>query len=252
MTFWTICYYDNADNYAGFATSPGDVVTKPRILSDTSMSTQSVSQGPSPDNKGGASRNKSISLRKQSREESRGSIRPSSAYVSLNDDLSRKRRQMKRRADIHNAFLMGPSLMMMLGSLCSYWTGTSAQALMELAKNVASPEPDMTASSWCVLTLPGCVAALLLAYFYLSWVHVLPYEPDETNIEHSAAVQNAFTKLKALGTPSLAGALIVHGAVLALVMCVPAGYIGIDIRCLAFMYRTPPTSTCSINVAKNQ
>ncbi|XP_065282004.1 uncharacterized protein [Dermacentor albipictus] len=214
-----------ADEYAAYV--PGDVVTKPRILSDTSLSTQSVSQAPSPDHK--ATR-KSISLRKQSREESRGSIRPSSACVSLNDDLSRKRRQMRRRADIHNAFLMGPSLMMMLGSLCSYWTGTSAQALMELAKNVASPEPDMTASSWCVLTLPGCVAALLLAYFYLSWVHVLPYEPDETNIEHSAAVQNAFAKLKALGTPSLAGALIVHGAVLALVMCVPAGYIGIDIR----------------------
>ncbi|XP_075743720.1 uncharacterized protein LOC142802621 [Rhipicephalus microplus] len=131
---------------------------------------------------------------------------------------------------------MGPSLMIMLGSLCSYWTGPFAEAFSELAKrnapgwrrNVTSP--DMTASSWCVLTLPGCVAALCVAYFYLSWAHVLPYEPDDSNMEISAAVQNASTKLKALGAPSLAGALVVHGTVLALVMCVPAGYIGIDIR----------------------
>ncbi|KAL1430167.1 hypothetical protein MTO96_015370 [Rhipicephalus appendiculatus] len=185
-----------ADEYAAY--EPGDVVTKPRILSDTSGSTQSVSQAP--ETKGDSL----ISLRRQSRDQP-CPRRSSSTY------------------DIHNAFLMGPSLMMMLGSLCSYWTGPSAEAFSELAKNAASPEPDMTASSWCVLTLPGCVAALLLAYFYLSWVHVLPYEPDDSNMEHSAAVQNALTKLKALGAPSLAGALIVHGAVLALVMCVPAG-----------------------------
>ncbi|XP_077508803.1 uncharacterized protein LOC144120280 [Amblyomma americanum] len=125
---------------------------------------------------------------------------------------------------------MGPSLMTVLGSLCSYWTGPAADALTALAKSVPSPEADMTASSWCVLTLPGCVAALLVAYCYLSWAHVLPYEPEDTNTEHSAAVQTAFTKLKALGTQSLAGALAVHGFVLCLVMCVPAGYIGGDIR----------------------
>ncbi|KAH6933513.1 hypothetical protein HPB50_015849 [Hyalomma asiaticum] len=60
---------------------PGDVVTKPRILSDTSVSTQSVSQAATPENKGVP--RKSISLRKQSREDSRGSIRHSSTYGIL-------------------------------------------------------------------------------------------------------------------------------------------------------------------------
>ncbi|KAH7955955.1 hypothetical protein HPB52_005282 [Rhipicephalus sanguineus] len=59
-----------ADEYAAYV--PGDVVTKPRILSDTSVSTQSVSQAATPENKG-VSR-KSVSLRRQS-------VRHSSTYV---------------------------------------------------------------------------------------------------------------------------------------------------------------------------
>ncbi|KAK8774861.1 hypothetical protein V5799_010605 [Amblyomma americanum] len=135
-----------ADKYAAYV--PGDVVTKPRILSDTSASNQSaVSVLAAPDHRPGAA--KTISLRKTWREESRGA-RPSAAQAAINEEFLKRKRQTS--------------------------------------------------------------------------------EPEDTNTEHSAAVQTAFTKLKSLGTPSLAGALVVHCSVLVLVMCVPAGYIGSDIR----------------------
>lgn len=56
------------------------------------------------------------------------------------------------------------------------------------------------------------------------------HEPDNMNFEHTTIMQNAFLKLKELGIPSDAGALTLHTATFVLIMCVPAGYIGLDIR----------------------
>ncbi|XP_077535668.1 uncharacterized protein LOC144147413 isoform X2 [Haemaphysalis longicornis] len=50
------------------------------------------------------------------------------------------------------------------------------------------------------------------------------------NFEHAATMQNAFLKLKALGIRSDAGFFTLHTAAFVLIICVPAGYIGLDIR----------------------
>ncbi|XP_077534354.1 uncharacterized protein LOC144146266 [Haemaphysalis longicornis] len=153
-----------AHEYASYV--PGDVVTKPRIVPDASPPTMSMSVG--------QPRRGSISLRKGSRGESRTSTRwPPAANASVNEEMTRRDRQWQRRVDVHNAFLLGPALMIVLGSVSSYWTGPSFYAFQELAKTLA-PEKKITAISWCVMTLPGSLLSVVLCFLYLSWASVQP------------------------------------------------------------------------------
>ncbi|KAL3229405.1 hypothetical protein MRX96_023592 [Rhipicephalus microplus] len=61
--------------------------------------------------------------------------RPAGSFASLR----RKKQLSSDRADVHNAFLLGPSLVTMLGNICSFHTGGNKSALKIVYG--ADPEP---------------------------------------------------------------------------------------------------------------
>ncbi|XP_075542411.1 uncharacterized protein LOC142576256 [Dermacentor variabilis] len=109
--------------------------------------------------------------------------------------LRRKKNVTSDRLDVHNAFLLGPSLMTMLGNICSFHAGGNRRAL-KIVSNAFEATAEGTggpvnATVWAIITLPGAVLALIICTTVIWFVHVRPHEPDPLSPENVTVMRAA-------------------------------------------------------------
>ncbi|XP_065288964.1 serine-rich adhesin for platelets-like isoform X2 [Dermacentor albipictus] len=132
--------------------------------------------------------------------------RPSMLGSRIADQLASLRRKenvTSDRMDVHNAFLLGPSLMTMLGNICSFHAGGNRRAL-KIVSNAFEATGEgtggtMNTSVWAIITLPGAVLALIICTTVIWFVHVRPHEPDPLSPENVAVMRAAQERSAARG-----------------------------------------------------
>ncbi|KAH7959695.1 hypothetical protein HPB49_013120 [Dermacentor silvarum] len=114
--------------------------------------------------------------------------------------VGRKKKVTSDRVDVHNAFLFGPSLMTMLGNICSFHAGGNRRAL-KIVSNAfeATAEGPVNTSTWAIVTLPGAVLALIICTTVIWFIYVRPHEPDPLSSDNLAVMRAAQERSAARG-----------------------------------------------------
>ncbi|KAH6934103.1 hypothetical protein HPB50_020041 [Hyalomma asiaticum] len=96
------------------------------------------------------------------------------------------------RMDVHNAFLLGPSLMTVLGNICSFHEGGNKRALRVAChvEGVTAQHPVNTIT-WAIVTLPGAILALVTCTTVIWLLYVRPHEPSPLSPENLAVIRAA-------------------------------------------------------------
>ncbi|KAL3244887.1 hypothetical protein MRX96_018476 [Rhipicephalus microplus] len=113
--------------------------------------------------------------------------------------LDAKRRQpqaflVRARLDVHDAFLMGPSLISVMGGICSFHTSGNRRALTIIALASEGTEQPMTGVKWAIVTLPGVVLALVICSTAIWLLYIRPHEPAPQSVENLAVIRAAQQK----------------------------------------------------------
>ncbi|XP_075539813.1 uncharacterized protein LOC142574662 [Dermacentor variabilis] len=104
----------------------------------------------------------------------------------------RKRKVRSVRTDVHNAFLLGPSLMTVLGNICSFHEGGNQSALRVACHVVQeTSQPPVNTFMWAIVTLPGAVLALVTCTTVIWLLYVRPHEPPSLSPENVAVIRSA-------------------------------------------------------------
>ncbi|XP_064459983.1 uncharacterized protein LOC135370209 [Ornithodoros turicata] len=103
----------------------------------------------------------------------------------------------RQRTDLHNAFILGPSLMAVLGNISSALSIPAQEAFNKM--HVEAHREQLTCGHWFILTLPGSLLAFTFVYIYLYYDHLSRYEAGVNSDEHLAVTDHAQHKLKYLG-----------------------------------------------------
>ncbi|KAL1424871.1 hypothetical protein MTO96_019734 [Rhipicephalus appendiculatus] len=96
------------------------------------------------------------------------------------------------RMDVHNAFLLGPSLMTVLGNICSFHEGGNKRALRVACHVVGDTAGHSVGTiTWAVVTLPGAVLALVTCTTVIWLLYVRPHEPSPLSPENLTVIRAA-------------------------------------------------------------
>ncbi|KAH7956037.1 hypothetical protein HPB52_005759 [Rhipicephalus sanguineus] len=104
------------------------------------------------------------------------------------------------RADVHNAFLLGPSLMTMLGNICNFHTGGNRSSLKTVSEAFeATAEESVSTSAWAMVTLPGAILTFILCTTILWLIYLRPYDQEPLSPENLAVMKAARERSAARG-----------------------------------------------------
>ncbi|KAL3206394.1 hypothetical protein MRX96_040084 [Rhipicephalus microplus] len=121
--------------------------------------------------------------------------RPSLFGSQLPGQFTTSRKRTKTRSvriDVHNAFLLGPSLMTVLGNICSFHEGGNKRALRVACHVVGDTAGHSVGTiTWAVVTLPGAVLALVTCTTVIWLLYVRPHEPLPLSPENLAVIKAA-------------------------------------------------------------
>ncbi|XP_070390288.1 uncharacterized protein [Dermacentor albipictus] len=109
-----------------------------------------------------------------------------------------KKKTRSGRVDVHNAFILGPSLMSVLGNICSYHTGGNNQALRGVSLTSRAAQRSVSGVTWSIVTLPGVLLALVTCSAVIWLVYVRPHDPEPYSSEN-LAVKRAAREKRAYG-----------------------------------------------------
>ncbi|XP_064459852.1 uncharacterized protein LOC135370090 isoform X2 [Ornithodoros turicata] len=114
------------------------------------------------------------------------------AAASARDDMTR------RRAELHSAFLWGPSLMTVLGNICSIWFFPVGDVLEKIRQDPRKPR--LTPVRLWSITAPVSLVASLFTGIYLYFhLRLFKHEPADSSTEHMSVMEAARNKLKSAG-----------------------------------------------------
>ncbi|XP_065299116.1 uncharacterized protein [Dermacentor albipictus] len=114
----------------------------------------------------------------------------------------RKKKVRSVRTDVHNAFLLGPSLMTVLGNICSFHEGGNKGALRVACHVVEeTSQPPVNTFVWAIVTLPGAVLALVTCTTVIWLLYVRPHEPPSLSPENVAVIRSAQERSAIRGKP---------------------------------------------------
>ncbi|KAM7312104.1 uncharacterized protein ISCGN_009009 [Ixodes scapularis] len=113
-----------------------------------------------------------------------------------------------RRTDVYNAFVLGPSLVTVLGSLCSLRVGPAGDSFRDMQAH-QSPHGQMSASAWLVMTVPGSLLAAIVSGIYVYHSLIRPHQTEENFHEQGAIMINARRKLRGLEAPTMLSSLFI-------------------------------------------
>ncbi|XP_077508055.1 uncharacterized protein LOC144119260 [Amblyomma americanum] len=102
-----------------------------------------------------------------------------------------KKKKKSARADVHNAFLLGPSLMTVLGNMCSFHEGTNKRALLIASHAPEGTDLSLSIITWTIVTLPAALVALVACTAVIWLLYVRPHDPAPLSSENVAVMEAA-------------------------------------------------------------
>ncbi|XP_064461065.1 uncharacterized protein LOC135371026 [Ornithodoros turicata] len=123
---------------------------------------------------------------------SSGQAAAAAAAASAKDDMTR------RRVELHNAFLWGPSLMTVLGNISNIWFFPVGDVFEKIRQD--PQKPRLTPVRLWSITAPGSLVASLFTGVYLYfYLRIFKHEPVDCFTEHLSIMDAARNKLKNAG-----------------------------------------------------
>ncbi|XP_075539687.1 uncharacterized protein LOC142574511 [Dermacentor variabilis] len=108
--------------------------------------------------------------------------------------MKKTRRRVHGRMDVHSAFILGPSLMSVLGNICSFHAGGNKQALRGVSLASRVSQRSISGVTWAMVTLPGVLLALVTCSAVIWLVYVRPHDPEPYSSENLAVKRAAREK----------------------------------------------------------
>ncbi|XP_077527378.1 uncharacterized protein LOC144138786 [Haemaphysalis longicornis] len=114
-------------------------------------------------------------------ETSRSTMRPSMTWSHIASQMLKlrsKKTSLKRiRTDVHNAFLLGPSIVIALGGVCNFFASGNKKALVHMTSTAELMTP-VTGVTWMIVAVPGALVVAVTCTIMIWLLYVKPYDPE--------------------------------------------------------------------------
>ncbi|XP_070384947.1 uncharacterized protein [Dermacentor albipictus] len=119
------------------------------------------------------------------------------SHIGSQFGTATKKKTRSSRMDVHNAFVLGPSLMSVLGNICSFHTGGNKQALRGVSLSSRVAQRSVSGVTWAILTLPGVLLALVTCSAVICDPE--PYSSENLAVKRAAREKRAYRQRQQRG-----------------------------------------------------